>query len=136
MYLISVKVAKSDIHGRGVFTNEKIPKGKIVWKFRNSYDIKLSQKEYDVLSESRKQKIQKVGYLSPWSGYWVLPPEGDPAEYTNHNSQNNLSVIFDRSVSAEPYFVANRDIRAGEELTNNYSEFDKITQNTNPSWTT
>lgn len=65
---------------------------------------------------------------------WVYPPEGDPAEFTNHSMNSNLSVVYNKQVSPEPYFVANRDILAGEELTNNYHEFDAMTQKESPSW--
>jgi SET domain-containing protein len=55
-----------------------------------------------------------------------MPPEDDPACYTNHDPEGfNTSVVFDKDVSDEPIFVANRDIEQGEEITNNYLEFDK-----------
>ena len=77
---------------------------------------------------------EKTAYLSPWSGLWVFPPENDPAQFTNHSPNNNISVIFDENVSSEPYFIANKDIEVGEEITNNYHEFDEITQKIKPAW--
>lgn len=47
------------------------------------------------------------------------------ALYTNHSGHNNLSVKYDISISEESFFIANRDIQEGEELTNNYYEFDE-----------
>lgn len=86
----------------------------------------MSQEQFARISDTHKAAIQKTGYLSPWSNMWVFPLLNDPAQYTNHKADNNLSVKFDPRVSGEPYFVANRDIAKGEELTNNYLEFDKI----------
>jgi SET domain-containing protein len=134
MYAVLVKVDKSNIDGQGVFAIEDIPKGTIAWIFKEKHDIKLSAKEYDSLSSLQKQKMDKTGYLSPWTGFWVFPSDNDPAQFTNHSNDSNLSVAFDKSISTEPYFVANRDITKGEELTNNYNEFDKITQKTKPIW--
>jgi hypothetical protein len=134
MYIILVKVKKSVIAGKGVFTQQDIAKDGIVWLFKGGYDIRLDNNHYSILSSEEKLYLDKVGYLSPWSGFWVHPPKGDPAEFTNHSLNNNLSVKFDKNISPEPYFYANRNIASGEELTNNYNEFDEITILAKPSW--
>lgn len=135
MYLYKIKTKDSGIEGKGVFCLEDIPKDSIVWKFDQNHDKALSQEDYAKLNEEGKREMQKVGYLSPVSKTWIYPPENDPARYTNHSpSTNNLSVIFDMAISPEPYFVANRNISNGEELTNNYLEFDEYIKNTKPDW--
>jgi len=130
MYIASVKVANSNIEGRGVFALEDIAAGMIVWKFKDGYDKRITKQQYDKLDD----KTKSTGYLSPSTNLYVFPPTGDPACFTNHSKDNNLSTVFDTKVSDEPYFVANRDIKSGEELTNNYLEFDKVTQNLKPDW--
>ena len=134
MYIVTTKVADSIIEGRGVFSLEAIPKSKIVWLFNEGHDVRKSREEFDRLSNTEKEHLNKTAYFSFWSNLWVYPPTGDPAEFTNHSLTNNPSVTFDPSVSQEPYFIANRDIKIGEELTNNYHEFDEITQLTKPNW--
>jgi SET domain-containing protein len=134
MYKVLVEVKKSSIDGKGVFAKQNIAQGSIVWIFKENHDIKLTQAQKEKLSADDKLYLAKAGYLSPWSGFWVMPPKGDLAEYTNHSSNNNLSVKFDKSVSSEPYFIANKDIGIGEEITNNYNEFDQITRSTKPVW--
>lgn len=134
MYTVPVEVAKSEIDGNGVFAKANIAEGTTVWMYKAGYDIALTPEEYASLTDSEKASIEKTAYLSPWSGLWVFPPMNDPAQYTNHSPRNNLSVAFDSKVSTEPYFLANKNIEAGDELTNNYHEFDKITQQTNPNW--
>ena len=134
MYTVKVKVSASNIEGRGVFTLEDIPKSKIVWQYKEGYDLKLSPEEFKVLPVKDKSNMEKTGYLSPWTGFWIFPPQHDPAQYTNHSNTNNLSIKYDIAISSEPCFIANRNINKGEELTNNYHEFDKITQETKPDW--
>lgn len=134
MYVVPIKVAKSEIDGNGVFAKEAIPKDAVVWLYKDGHDLTLTPDEYEQLSPERKKILEKTAYLSPWSGLWVFPPDNDPAQFTNHSPENNLSVVYDSEVSTEPYFIANKDIKAEDELTNNYHEFDKITQQTKPVW--
>ena len=134
MYVVDVNVSQSPIDGQGVFSKGDIPNGKIVWLFQQDHDQRLTDDEFQKLPSDKKEHLSHTAYFSPWSNLWVFPPENDPAEYTNHSDGHNLSVVFDESVSPEPYFVANRDIQSGEELTNNYHEFDEITCQTKPDW--
>lgn len=135
MYIKKVTVDKSNIDGRGVFAGEDITKDEIVWIFKKGYDVSKSDEEFQKLPESEKLHLSHTAYLSPWSGMWVYPPFGDAAEYTNHSTKNNLTVKFDPEISLEPIFIANRKIDAGEELTNNYYDFDEITRKQKPGWT-
>jgi SET domain-containing protein len=134
MYVVDVEVSQSPINGQGVFASSDIPKGKIVWLFQQDYDQRLTNNAFQKLPSDKREYLSHTAYFSPWSNLWVFPPENDPAEYTNHSDEHNLSVVFDESVSPEPYFVANKNIQAGEEITNNYHDFDKITRQTKPNW--
>lgn len=137
MYLIKVTIRASAIEGKGVFAGQEINKGEIVWKFTDGHDQTLTVGEYGALSQAGKDHIDKVAYFSPTSHLYIFPPENDPALYTNHDAQNhNLSALTDPTVSSEPYFIANRDIASGEELTNNYHEFDQAIRSkvTVPVW--
>lgn len=134
MYKKAVKISDSDIEGRGVFAEEAIRNGEAVWVFEPGYDQTITMEEFKRLSNEVKEELEKIGYLSPWTGLRVFPPENDPARYTNHSSDNNLTAIYDKNISEEPIFVANRDIKEGEELTNNYHEFDLLTQKIKPDW--
>lgn len=134
MYLVKVEVKESPIHGKGVFTLQKIAKGEIVWKFDPSHDKTLSVEEFERLDETEQESLKRVAYLSGSSDKYIFPPENDPALYTNHSRDNNLSVLVDDKISPEPYFVANKDIDDGEELTNNYTEFDDALKQDKPSW--
>ncbi len=136
MYLYKVEIKKSKIEGKGVFALEKINKGSIVWKFDLKHDLSISQEDFKKLDKEKRKEVEKAGYLSSISKKWIFPPENDPALFTNHSSSiNNLSAVFDSKVSPEPFFKANRNILAAEELIVNYLEFDEFIQKTKPSWT-
>ncbi len=136
MYLFPVHVQDSVIEGKGVFSSQKIPKGEVVWKYVPGHDLTLSVEEHAKLDDSGKEYIEKVAYLSVASHQYIYPPENDPALYANHSeSAHNLTVVHDSNISLEPFFVANRDTAEGEELTNNYHEFDiSIDEHTRPDW--
>ena len=134
MYTVKIKVRTSDIEGKGVFAAEKVSKGKIVWLYDSGKDLAVTQEEFAKFDQDKKDWFHHSAYLSPWTGLWICPPENDASNYTNHGAGNNLTAQYDPSVSSEPFFIANRDIEVGEEITNNYHEFDTLTRATNPEW--
>ena len=135
MYIVPVEVRESSIDGKGVFAISAIKKGTVVWQYTDGHDRKMTQDAFDKLDEGTKTSLQRVAYLSPTTQMWVIPPEKDPACYTNHSSDAyNTSVVVDKKISDEPLFIANRNIRADEEITNNYLEFDNNTKPNLYSW--
>ena len=104
MYLFPVSVKRSPIEGEGVFAEEDILKGSIVWKFDPNHDLSVPPEQADQFDEKAKADLRKVGY------------------------------VFDLSISPEPFFVARVDIRAGEEITVNYVEFDDSIKKGRPEW--
>lgn len=135
MFNVSLEIKESTINGKGAFAVKGIQKGTIVWQFKEGYDTTMTVEEFEKLSDLEKRNMEKVGYLSPTSGLWVYSPSNDiGGQYMNHSSDNNLSMVIDFNKNPEPYFIANRDILAGEEVTNNYLEFDEFTKKERPSW--
>ena len=94
----------------------------------------MAPEEYEKLNSENKEYIEKVGYLSPLSNMWIFPDKDDNAKYTNHSNINNLTAVKNTEFSEEIYFIANRDIEASEELTNNYHEFDEFIKSIKPEW--
>ena len=134
MYKVLILVGSSTIDGKGVFAIEKIQKGEIVWLYDKAKDISATQAEFEQFDDQKKAWFHHSAYLSPWTGLWICPPEGDASNYTNHSPDNNLSVMYDEKISPEPFFIANRDIDIGQEITNNYYEFDELTRKEKPKW--
>jgi len=46
MYTIKISVKDSPIDGKGVFADEQVRKGKIVWIFTKGHDLLLSADDY------------------------------------------------------------------------------------------
>lgn len=134
MYLVPVEIKKSKIEGRGVFSRLNIPKGAIVWRYKKGHDHVLSKLDFNALPQNKKNELRRVGYLSETTDRFIYPPADDPACYTNHSSNNNTAVVYDSEISEEPIFVANRDINKGEEITNDYREFDEFSRTDNHNW--
>lgn len=134
MYVVPVEVKKSSIDGKGVFAKETIAQGSIVWQYTEGHDKKISVEDFAKLSDSTRELFKKVGYLSEQSGKWVMPPENDAACFTNHSINANTASVFNSQVSDELVFVATRDIKAGEEITNNYLEFDQDSKPESFDW--
>ena len=135
MYLVQIEVKNSPIQGKGVFTLQKITTGEVVWKFDPTHDKVLSVEEFKKLDKTTQTNLKRVAYLSVSSDRYVYPPGDDPAKFTNHDDKcNNLSALINKNISEEPYFIANKDIEIGEELTNNYSEFDESLKQNKPEW--
>lgn len=134
MYIIPVEIKQSSIDGKGVFAKNTIQKDAIVWQYTEGHDKRMSAQAFDEQDSATKEALERTAYLSPTSGVWVIPPEDDPACYTNHSSHPNTTVVIDHTISDEPLFIANRDIQAGEEITNNYLEFDENTKPESSSW--
>lgn len=134
MYTVKVSVQSSKIDGKGVFASEAIKKGTIVWLYDPKNDLSATPAEFEKFDNTKKEWFYHSAYLSPWTGLWICPPKDDASNYTNHSNDNNLTVEYDEKVSPEPFFVANRDITIGEEITNNYHEFDEMTRAHKPDW--
>lgn len=126
MYIVQVEIRDSNIDGKGVFALEPVTKGAIVWRYTEGHDKKMTPRQFDDVDEATKISLQRIAYLSPTTKMWVIPPDDDPACYTNHDPDNfNTSVSFEPVISEEPLFRANRDIEVGDEITNNYTDFDE-----------
>jgi SET domain-containing protein len=135
MYIVPVEIKPSDIDGKGVFAKQDIKKGTVVWKYVKNYDKKISPQVFDKFDSSKKKLLERIAYLSPTSGMWVMPPPNDVACYTNHSPElYNTSTMVNLEISSEPMFYANRNIKTGEEITNNYLEFDKNTKPNSSDW--
>lgn len=114
-------VAQSDIHGLGVFANQDIKKGQIIWRFEPPFDRTFSKIEFLAHLErlpSRSQlHIVKMTYLRENKIYLLQ----DHSTYINHSEYTPNVELIDTQTE-----VAVRDIGRGEELLENYSvNYDK-----------
>ena len=120
MLLIKTKLDVSDIHGIGLFADEDIPAGAIIWKFNRLIDLRCAEADIQELSDSSREQISKYSYREKHTGLYVLC--GDDARFFNHSANPNCLDFYHSE--EQDITIAVRDIAAGEELTCDYALFD------------
>ena len=122
MLLVKTRLGVSSIHGIGLFADEFIPKGTVIWKYEPSVDLKLTFPQIEALPESSREQIQKYTYREHHSNMYVLC--GDDARFFNHAPAiANCTDVQNGSLEGD-LTLALRDIEPGEELTCDYAKFD------------
>jgi len=114
--LVPVAIRPSRIHGLGVFAVEPIPAGTPVMRWTPGTDYVLTKQERQALPLELRKFLIEFMWVGDDGRYYGSV---DAGRFTNHSSTANLS--FDRATGGS---FANRDIDIGEELTENYGEFD------------
>ncbi|BDS06535.1 hypothetical protein NT6N_15750 [Oceaniferula spumae] len=103
----------SDDIGYGVFATEFIPQGTIVY-VQDPLEIVVSSVEYTLLNVQMQQMVEKYSYISSL-GDRIL--SWDFGKYVNHRCDcNTMSTGWG-------FEIALRDIRQGEEITDDYGLF-------------
>lgn len=112
MNLIKTYIDKSKIQGIGLFAEEFIKKGDLIWKLEK-YDIIISDEDFDKLDSIKEDYFNKYSFHK--NGTYCLCV--DDAKYCNHSCESNTISTFFRQ-------YAKQDIQIGEEITCNYAEID------------
>jgi SET domain-containing protein len=116
MLTVKTRVHLSPIEGLGLFANEIIRAGQIIWEFHPIFDTTYSQEEFERLPGAAKPHIRKYSYFCPEKQKWILC--GDDARFMNHSdTPNTFEEPGNRTIAV-------RDIAIGEELTCDYRQFD------------
>lgn len=119
MNLVKTYINRSSIQGIGLFAEEFIPKGTLIWEFHDGFDMKIKQDDFDfIMSEkstmSKSMKLFLDTYTNLKNGfYWHY---GDNAKYCNHSKNPNTHGF--------PEQYASTDINIGDEITCDYSKID------------
>jgi uncharacterized protein len=115
MLLVKTYVDKSKIHGIGLFANEFIPKGTIIWQYNSIVDRIATESEIKQLRLILEPDVYKeLRYPISRLEKNIYVIYGDNTKFTNHSENPNI-------VSGDGLFtIADRDINIGEELTENY----------------
>lgn len=113
MLLVKTYLDKSPIHGIGVFAAVAIPKGTKIWRFVEGFDRWYTPKQFARLPKAARDYIKHHGYRV--DGEILLTADHD--HHMNHSDKPNTYL-------RNGYAIASRNIRKGEEITNDYREFD------------
>lgn len=96
--------------GHGVVATKDIPKGTITW-VQDKLDREFTSPQVQSLGETYHEILDKYCFRNQ-HGQWILC--WDHARFVNHSFKSNCLT------TAYNFEVAIRDIRAGEELTDDY----------------
>lgn len=120
--LIKTVAGPSIVAGTGLFADEFIPRGTIVWEFTPGIDEAFTKAEVEDLPEPKQSEILSLfhAYISKQTGLYINC--GDNAKYVNHSYNPNIIL---RHGDQEEICYAIRDIQKGEEITENYNDFDE-----------
>ena len=105
-------------HGIGLFSGEDIKERQLIYSEGPELDVNLTIEKFNTLSEPEEKEVQYWGYWNKEKGVWHV--DFDSSRFINHSSDPNITRVQGDSVR----LVALRDITAGEELTQNYREFE------------
>lgn len=122
MLLIKATVKQSPVHGLGLFSDEAISKGTRIWKFSPGLDLEIEPVDFDKLDQREKDAILFYGFHSKKTGKYHL--SFDNIRFMNHATEGNVTIDM-LGEGVEYPLVATRDIMPGEELTQNYFDFDE-----------
>lgn len=118
--MVKTKVLPSKIHGLGLFADEFIAKGTVIWQY-HELDRKFTEAELAQLPNIARELIDNYCYHSDVDGTYVLC--FDDARFINHspNANTETRALPDQPEGLE---VAKRDIQPGEEIVCDCREFD------------
>jgi uncharacterized protein len=121
MLLCKAEVKPSSVQGLGLFATELIPKGTKIWQFSPGLDLEVEPVDFAQLHQKEQQYITSYGFLSKKTGKYHL--SFDNVKFINHAQEAN--VASDQSSNEVEYpLVATTDIQLGEEVLQDYGDFE------------
>ena len=87
MLLVKTYLSKSKIQGIGLFADEFIPKGKLIWKLVPKFDLILKKKDINKLPKIAKSFVLHYGYYNDKEGGWIICV--DNSRFMNHSENPN-----------------------------------------------
>ena len=119
MILIDYEIKSSKIHGAGMFTKQNIKRGELIAKASPALDVDIPSQIFEKLEQREKDEILYWGFFdAPRNVYHV---DFDNTKFINHDKNGNITQDPNH---LEMYLVAKRNIKKGEELLQNYLEFE------------
>lgn len=118
MLLVNAVKNISRIHGIGLFAQQIIPQGTIVWRFRSGYDVLITIEDFKNLSEFAQNQVKLYSYYNVIGGAYIL--SGDDCRFVNHSINPNMAYRTNWEI------MTIRNIEAGEELVINYDSWENL----------
>lgn len=121
MIHIKYKLKASDLHGIGLFADQDIKKGELIYTASPVLDVNISEEQFGELDEKEKKEVQYWGFYIESEKLWHV--DFDVSRFVNHSF--DATVTQDKNYT-DAYLIAAKDVKFGEELTQNYLEFESI----------
>ena len=117
MFYVKHTLKPSKINGIGLFANQNIKKGEVVYEVVLADDLLLTNNEFITLTSSQKSTIEHFGYFDKKLSKWHLA--NDDIKFCNHSPNSNVSLIGSK-------LIALRNINSGDEILHNYQEIEDL----------
>lgn len=114
MLIVETYLSPSKIHGIGLFANQFIPQGTIVYKYEEAFTKSYSQQELLRMRDDKFAKRILMKHAWKRGDMYIISLDDD--RFTNHSDEPNTHTIGDDT-------FASIDIHKGEEITGNYNHF-------------
>ncbi|MFD0988451.1 SET domain-containing protein [Methyloligella solikamskensis] len=115
MMLIRTYIAPSTIQGIGVFSQDFVPKGTLIWGLHEKLDVQMSASDIEALPPHMQEFVRTYSYPHlERDGYVIV--DSDNGRFMNHSDEPNTDFRdFYKGLALD-------DIQAGTELTCDYRE--------------
>lgn len=128
MMCVKTKVLPSKIHGLGLFADQNIPKGTMIWKFTPGFDLKFTKEQILNFPKDLQIYLAFYSWKSKKSGMYCF--SSDNGKYFNHSDKPNVLSAY-KDGEEEVITTSLKEIKAGEEILDNYSSFEETIDNDN-----
>ena len=115
MMIVKTSVAPAGAKGLGVFADESIKKGQVVWRYEEVFCRSFPDEQVQAMEPLQREFMLK--YSTPEDGFWYL--DLDNTRFMNHSDDNNVDFT-DGWEPGVTVGIAQRDIAIGEEMTCDY----------------
>jgi len=120
MLLVKTKLEPSPVHGIGCFADQFIPKGTLVRKFMPGFDLEIPKSEVDKLPDAPRERFLNYAYFFEENNSYFL--DFDDERFVNHSDEPNVGPKPSGWEELGEMYAL-RDIQIGEEITEDYKEF-------------
>jgi SET domain-containing protein len=120
MLRVKTTIGPSKIHGIGLFANQLIPKGTLIWEFDEGLDTVVREEDLADLPEDALEQVLNFTYIDKNSRERVFC--ADNICFNNHSINPNLIHLYEGRKHGRSFAV--RDIKKGEEITVDYWDFE------------
>ena len=105
MLIVKTRLGLSKIHGIGLFADQNIPKGTMVWEFDSLIDIYIPKSNLKKIPLSSQEQLLRYIFLDKIRKKYLLC--GDDARFFNHSDKPNCDDGIDNIT------IAIRNIKKG-----------------------